>query len=329
MFRRCCHLVTYGLAYLFTCHTLSSCIDEDLSGCGKNYRIQYQVEIATEIDETLQNSLDEPEEMAVKEKLKQAFSTVKSEVANDVELNFYVDKLLAHSELHPMNSDEAKYTIYLKPNNYQHLAWANLKAETQVEAVGTHATNDVRLQQTPADTVMPHSYALFAARMPMNLNDPVDLYHVTLGMQNACFALVVNDRNLQPDDMQTHAMGFATAFAPADSTFCFDQPAVLKPHSLTAPNYHAFYATCFPSRNEPTALKANEHAACWKMEVLVKMNGKYTRSVLSVNEPLQAGEMRVVKAYLREDGSISTSDTQVGVSVELDWKPGGDHDIEI
>ena len=49
----------------------------------------------------------------------------------------------------------------------------------------------------------------------------------------------------------------------------------------------------------------------------------------AMNEPLKAGKLKIIKTRLKEDGSLSTSNTAVGVSVKLDWKPGGSHDVEI
>lgn len=343
MFRRCCHLVTYGLAYLFTCHTLSSCIDEDLSGCGKNYRIQYQLEVEAELDAELDQELDEPNETAIRQKLKEAFRPVFAyrEHGADLDLNFFADNRLTHHEVHNVNTSHSEFSIYLKPDNYEHLALANVQQEPLLEKMGADAYESLTVGYTPqsmqakADTLPSQTRALFVARKTMRVADTSATYLVRLTMQNSCVALVVDNRGYHAEQMTAFASGFATEFAPADSTFRFARPFVMRTNATSAGNHQAFYVTTFPSRNvsEMVALRPNAadapETAYWKMEVLVKMNGKYTRSVLSVNEPLQAGEMRVVKAYLREDGSISTSDTQVGVSVELDWKPGGDHDIEI
>lgn len=48
-----------------------------------------------------------------------------------------------------------------------------------------------------------------------------------------------------------------------------------------------------------------------------------------MKNPLKAGEMQVIKVKLNDEGGVVTENPEVGVSVELDWKPGGDFDIEI
>ena len=59
------------------------------------------------------------------------------------------------------------------------------------------------------------------------------------------------------------------------------------------------------------------------------INGKYTETIFTMNEPLKAGRIKIIKTILKEDGSLATSSTAVGVSVKLDWKPGGSHDVDI
>ena len=59
------------------------------------------------------------------------------------------------------------------------------------------------------------------------------------------------------------------------------------------------------------------------------MGGKITENVLHISEPLRAGRVKIIKGVIKDDGSITTESPEVGVSVTLDWKPGGSHDVEI
>ena len=47
------------------------------------------------------------------------------------------------------------------------------------------------------------------------------------------------------------------------------------------------------------------------------------------SRPLLAGHMVVLKVVLDDQGQATAVSSEVGVSVTLDWKPGGDHDVEI
>ena len=65
------------------------------------------------------------------------------------------------------------------------------------------------------------------------------------------------------------------------------------------------------------------------MKVYVQTGGKTTENVITVNDPLRAGCMRIIKVRMKDDGSVEAVTPEVGVSVTLDWKPGGSHDVEI
>lgn len=48
-----------------------------------------------------------------------------------------------------------------------------------------------------------------------------------------------------------------------------------------------------------------------------------------MTEPLKAGDIRVIRIHVNDDGGVSTSDSNVGASVTLDWKKGGEYNPEI
>ena len=50
----------------------------------------------------------------------------------------------------------------------------------------------------------------------------------------------------------------------------------------------------------------------------------------TLEEPLKAGDVRVLRLRMNEDGSLGGGDNQeVGISVTLEWKDGGDHELEL
>ena len=63
--------------------------------------------------------------------------------------------------------------------------------------------------------------------------------------------------------------------------------------------------------------------------MIAKVEGKYTKSTLTVHESLDAGKLKILKVKLKADGSLATTTANVGVSVKIDWKPGGDHNVDI
>lgn len=61
----------------------------------------------------------------------------------------------------------------------------------------------------------------------------------------------------------------------------------------------------------------------WQFEVYVWKDGKITKTVLSINKPLRAGQLMIIKGWITGEGAVQTSDQTVGVSVTLDWNEGG------
>ena len=68
----------------------------------------------------------------------------------------------------------------------------------------------------------------------------------------------------------------------------------------------------------------------WEWIVYVPLqDGTITENRLGFSQPLRAGQLRVIRVRILHDGTLSTDDTSVGVSVTLDWKQGGSHDVPL
>ena len=159
-------------------------------------------------------------------------------------------------------------------------------------------------------------------------------------MQNCAVALVIDLNGHQLTSIHGSLSGMASAFAVADSVYLFDRNTVVRASRLDdGQGRTALYAACFPSKDSQQAsyetYKPNKYSApeasssLWQMVVYTTENGRTTESTLSVSEPLRAGDIKVIKARIGDGGQVVTDAPGVGVSVKLDWKPGGDHDVEI
>lgn len=102
--------------------SLSSCIDEDMSDCGKEYKIQYNLQLNTQINTVIDVDLNLIEEQEIAARLKQALSKVFTDHAHDNDLSFFVGEELSHHEANKMGANSVSYTIYLPRNNYQNLS---------------------------------------------------------------------------------------------------------------------------------------------------------------------------------------------------------------
>ena len=58
-------------------------------------------------------------------------------------------------------------------------------------------------------------------------------------------------------------------------------------------------------------------------------DGTVTETVLSIRQPLRAGQLKILKGWIGDDGDVRTHDHTVGVSVTLNWNDGGHHDIDL
>lgn len=316
--------------------TSTSCIDEDLSECGKDYRIGYTVRLHTNINTEIDSELTTEAERAFGQQLRHALSDVFSDRARDIDLSFYTaNARLAQREQHQMDAARATYTVYLPVRDYRHIALANTTAEPLVAIGGADRVESLAIQQQRADTIAGHSVGLFSARLPMRVEDRNQEFSVDLYMQNCASCLVLDPGQASPRRVWGYAEGFATQFLPNDSTYAFDASPTVECTLMEHSGLYGLYAATFPSRDRMEAGgmgRASSDAAdksLWRMHVYVEMNGSVTHTILYMPTPLRAGQLRIVKAKIAQDGRVVPTTHNVGVGVELDWKPGGSHDIEV
>lgn len=321
---------------------LPSCINEDLSECGKDYQASYTVQLHTNITTELETELTTQLEKAFGIELRSALSNVFTDRAQDLDLSFYTDdERLAQHDVHQMDASQAAYTIYLPIRNYQNLALANTAAEPLVQLDGLNMQRTLHLQQNEqADTVPSQSVGLFSARMPMEVEERDQEFHANLYMQNCTACLVLDPRTAPVADITGCVTGLASAFAVNDSTYSFAHSVPVRATLLRSSTNRllALHATGFASRDSlesPNSLdsrapSATGKPALWQMKVYVRLRtGSVTESILSMHEPLRAGQLRILKATIRDDGGIVSTTPDVGIAIRLDWKPGGSHEVEI
>lgn len=317
---------------------LSSCIDEDLSECGTDYIINYQLKLHTNMQDEISSELNAPEYQAVAKRLEQELSNVFTDVARDLDIDFYTNHNLVHQESHIINAANASFTIYLKPDDYRHLAWVNVDANPVVSVSGQNTDTEVSIANVPNDTIDGHTHGLFTARLDMNVKSESYSYTVPLYMQNSATALVINRNGIAADDIKGYVVGLGNDFSINDSTYHHDHPTVVRTTRMDEGNYTCLHTAGFPSQDAHSSLftlhsslstRAGEQTGIWSYHVYVAIGGKITETKLYVKEPLKASQLKIIKANLNPDGSVSTEAPEVGVSVTLDWKPGGDYEIEI
>ena len=94
--------------------SVTSCIDEDLSKCGSDYKIVYKMNLRTNMKTEIDQTLTTPEEQLFAETLKKSMTNVFSDYAHNNDLSFFVNGTIFHHEQNKMQANTASYTIYLK-----------------------------------------------------------------------------------------------------------------------------------------------------------------------------------------------------------------------
>lgn len=338
--------------------TACSTIDDDLSDCGTDYEMNYEMRLVTNMTTELQTQLNTTTEASVAKALENHLKTIFSDMADDVELSFYDtagDSARLHYESHVMNNNQSSYTLYLPMRKYMHVALANIQKNNVVTVENDDRCHHYRLQQTKKDTVDSHTTGLFTARQPINVLEGVDqTFNVRLYMVNCANVLVVDPRGHSTDGLKIFTSGFATTYNPADSIYIFDKVSpVVRPTLITAPGSSklSYCSVTFPSQEAAstaaptrcmdvatrTVIETEEPfkttpgtASLWHYMAYMKQpDGSITATKLDIRQPLRAGQLKIIKAYINDDGSLQTDDVSVGVSVKLNWNEGWNGDIDL
>ena len=325
--------------------TACSTIDDDLSDCGNDFKLDYEMRLVTNITTELNTQLNTAADASVANALRSHLQDIFSDYARDVDLSFYDTEnpqdRLSHDQ-HVMNASEQSYTLYLPMREYMHLAVANIRDNKVVELSGDDRcpTSQLVTKTTDKDTIDSHTTGLFTARQPMKVLEGVNqTFHVRLYMANCAAALVINPRGQKYKDIRVYATGFATQFHINDSTYTFSEksPIVRTKELNTEGGNLCFCSVNFPSSEEGmrTVVETDfddgeSDKTYWQFLVYVTLeDGTITESVLNVRKKQNAGELKIINGFMSDDGSVQTDNQEVGVSVTLNWKEGGEHDIDI
>ena len=245
-----------------------------------------------------------------------------------------------------MNDSEHSYTLYIPRQKYMHLAVANIEGDPVVYLDGTENCHTAALRQVEGDTIDSHNTGIFTARQLMEMIEGIDqTFNVKLYMANCSAMLVVDPQEHDISKMSVYATGFATAFYIADSVYEYKTPAPMIRTKRMDPDENGcvgFVSVNFPSR-EPstpsseaipstrTIIETTEpfiaqpgDEVLWEFHIfLPQADGTTTKTVLGIKEPLRAGQLKIIRARIGESGQVESETPNVGVSVTLDWKPGG------
>ena len=321
-----------------------SSIDDNLDDCGKQAQMDYELRLVTNISIELQTELTTQTELLLADALRSHLENIFTDFAHDVDLSFYDtegDSVRLQHDQHIMNANQASYTLYLPMREYMHLATANIAENKVVSLASDERCHPARLQQVERDTIDSHTTGLFTARQKMEVLSGIDqTFHVQLFMANCASALVIDPRGHDYQDVKVYTTGFATGFNICDTTYIYGKSPIIRAQRVddNGSGLLAYCSVSFPSRNpmrtviettEPFIAQEGENAL-WEFRVYVTKNdGTVTETILSLKQPLRAGELKILNARMMDDGSVTTTASEVGVSVTLDWHEGGTYNPEL
>lgn len=322
-------------------------IDDDLSDCGTDTAVTYDVRLLTNMDDELATVLGEPADAPVATALRSHLTPIFAERAHDLDIAFYqlagaglpspttptasttTTAPLYLRERHIIDARQAAYTLYLPLHRYQNLALANLADNSAVALSGADDAATVTLASA---ATTPHTTGLFTARLPMDLSraEGQHTYHATLYMANSAAALVIDTTGVTTQGITVTVSGLADAFNVNDSTYTYDKHITVSTQEVKAASGHqACYCTvAFPSPDSAPAATRADATAIWTVYAYVDLpNGTTTRNVINVYQPLRAACLKIIKVRMQDDGSFQPVTTEVGVSTSLNWRKGGEYEV--
>jgi hypothetical protein len=179
----------------------------------------------------------------------------------------------------------------------------------------------------------------------MDILEGVDQqFNVHLYMANCAAVLVIDTIGSGVKDIKVYSKGFATGFHIADSSYVFvSDPPLVRTKVVTSEDDEdgelAFCSVTFPSREPSTTRtvietidpfvspEANE--SLWEFHIYaIASDGSTTLTKFFIRRPLRAGQLMIIKAKARPDGSVDSSSEKVGISVTLNWSEGGHYHPE-
>ena len=351
-----CLWLCLPMCSLFLSLTLAGCsvIDEDQSDCGEEAKIDYDMQLVTNMTTEIETKLTTELDLEIAEELRNYLKDIFTDFAHDVDLSFYDTQgdsaRLQHDE-HIMDANQASYTLSIPKREYMHLATANLFNNRLVSLENDDFCHPSMLHQFDRDTIDSHTTGVFTARLPMNIKEGVDQnFNVHLYMANCAAMLVIDPRGHDIEGVKVYATGFASGFHICDSAYIFPAKSpivtttVLKPENRNGER--GYCCVTFPSRepSEPQAtrnvieteepfLAEEGEESLWQFRVYVPVSGpngtraggSITENILDIKEAQRAGELTIIKVGMGDNGIIESGSPTVGVSVTLDWNNGGEY----
>lgn len=288
--------------------SLSSCslIDDDLTDCAITRTVECRLHVSSDIDSLLATQIPDSGGQELHDALTAYYQGLLYPPSHSVTINVYNTGNGGRVETvnDTIHGQSGTFTMRLPQGNLCGVAYS------------PSDYSDV----TGQDTIAARQQPLYSGRRDM----PQGQSNYTLHMYpaNAQVAVAVKaDSTIS--NLQVMVEGCATSFNIADSTYSYsstrDELLTYQPTASTLAR-RTFTGAFLPSQGTQP----------WRVVILaITSTGSITRTVLTVNEPLKPGDIRVLMATVTSDGAAHTTNASVGASVILNWKRGGQYNPQI
>lgn len=307
----------------------SSCIYDDLSDCGNLHTLSYSITGNTTVPEIIREELTAPGSEPMVQELEKVLLPMFSDRANQLSLIFYetVGSLHSQTETNP-SSNFHTLQVLLPPVIHEHIALAHNAETYPVEVLNIEQTDRIGFYHPDSDTIKVQMTGIFTGQTMLPAEVSTDTIRLT--MQNTAAAIVLIPLSGKPlGKAAMYLRNTACGHLCADSLFLFDRTPVLLGQRTDAGELTAFYSAAFPSRDEDElTASATDEKGNWEADVYIQINDEITKNTLHIDRPLRAGIPQVLCFTVDDRGEIIPSQ-DVSVSVELDWNPGFDFDLEL
>lgn len=317
-------------------------IDDDLTECGEELVIDYQLQLRTELSTQLQTELSEVSDSLLRESLKEWLLPVFTDKAKDIDLHFFNKEtdILRRRIQDVINASQTSYTLKLPKENYMHLALANIADNNQMSLADRDHSTTMCLNLPSSSDLKSMNTGVFTARLDMTVDDNSKHFDVYLYMVNAAVALMIDTTACDSlVSMEGTLNDVACGFSLRDSTFSYTNPCAFRLENVPIRHAAAPAVQRRIKAEEESATTAclatvgmpSRDDAPWTVTVKAKLIGnRYTTSTLTLEDPLQAGTLRIIRLRMNADGSLMDDDSsEVGITIKLDWNDGGEHEIEL
>ncbi|MBQ9645388.1 MAG: FimB/Mfa2 family fimbrial subunit [Prevotella sp.] len=307
-------------------------IDDDLSDCGTDFVINYDVHMTSNKDAEMARELTTAEEQLLAPRLDAALADYFVARVHDLDLSFFAatDGIEENHNRYTIDAGHASYTFYLPQQDYRHLALGHTTAQPNVPLVGTGRQDALGWRQPQADSIESHAAGLFSARTVLSIDSARQkrTFQVDLYQQNSAVAVVIDPADVSYRHIRSCLVGLASGFTLNDSTYTFAHSAPVRMERIadSGSQLICLYGKAFPSRDDlaTRAVANSEDEALWMVDYYVALaDGTTTATRWYIPERLLAGNLYILKGYLLPNGEVVPTKVGIGMGVKLDWRPGG------